>query len=95
MGMTITNFWKLFRYGVKRYHFENLIGIREFLEKLSLDCFNNPFLTDTWTPEKNIPPLDEVDEGDTVSTWISLNFSISVYLSTEFSTISDITLNSA
>ena len=28
MGMTITNCWKLFRYGVKRDHYEKLIGIR-------------------------------------------------------------------
>ena len=27
-GMTITNCWKLFRYGVKRDHYEKLIGIR-------------------------------------------------------------------
>ena len=31
MGMTITNCWKLFRYGVKREHYDKLIGIREFL----------------------------------------------------------------
>ena len=30
MGMTITNCWKLFRYGVKRDHYGNFIGIREF-----------------------------------------------------------------
>ena len=28
MGMTITNCWNLFCYGVKRYHYEKLIGIR-------------------------------------------------------------------
>ena len=28
MGMTITNFRKLFCYGVKRDHYEKLIGIR-------------------------------------------------------------------
>ena len=28
MGITITNFWKLFRYGVKRDHYEKFIGIR-------------------------------------------------------------------
>ena len=27
MGMTITNCWKLFLFGVKRYYYENLIGI--------------------------------------------------------------------
>ena len=28
MGMTINNCWKLFRYGVKRDHYDKLIGIR-------------------------------------------------------------------
>ena len=28
MGMTITNFWKLFYYGVKRDHYDKSIGIR-------------------------------------------------------------------
>ena len=32
MGMTITNYWKLFRYGVKRDHYDKLICIREFSE---------------------------------------------------------------
>ena len=31
-GMKITNFWKLFRYGVKRDHYDKFIGIRELLE---------------------------------------------------------------
>ena len=57
LGMTITNFWKLFRYGVKRDHYEKLIGIREFPEPLALDCFNNHFSTDTGTLAKNISPL--------------------------------------
>ena len=39
MGMTITNCWKLFRYGVKREHYDKLIGIREFSERLAQDCF--------------------------------------------------------
>ena len=43
MGMTITNFWKLFLYGVKRDHYDKLIGIREFPEPFALDCFNNHF----------------------------------------------------
>ena len=30
MGMTITNFWKLFFYGVKRDQYYKFIGIREF-----------------------------------------------------------------
>ena len=31
MGIAITNFWKLFSYGVKRYNYERFIGIKEFL----------------------------------------------------------------
>ena len=39
MGMTITNCCKLFRCGVKRDHYEKLIGIRELWERLSQYCF--------------------------------------------------------
>ena len=67
MGMTINNCWKLFRYGVNREHYEKLIGISEFLEQLAQDFFNNTFSPDRGTSEKNIPTLDEVDDGDTVS----------------------------
>ena len=35
MGMTITNCWKLFRYGVKREHYDKQIGIRELSERLA------------------------------------------------------------
>ena len=68
MGMTITNYWKLFCHGVKRGHNEKLIGIRKLSERLAQNCFNNTFSPDRGTPAKNIPPLDEVDGGDTVST---------------------------
>ena len=95
MGMAITNSWELFSYGVKRDHYEKSIGIREVSEQLALDLFNNPFSTDTGTPAKNIPPLDEVDEAETVSTCRALHFSSSASPTTEVSTISDITLNSA
>ena len=54
MGVTITNCWKLFRYGVKREHYDKLIGIREFLERLAQDCFNNNFSYDSGTPENNM-----------------------------------------
>ena len=37
MGITITNVWKIFSYGVTRDHYEKLIGIRESLERLGLD----------------------------------------------------------
>ena len=68
MGMTITNCWKLFCYGVKRDHYEKLIGIREFLERLAQDCFNNNFSSDSRTLAKNVPPLDEFDDEDTAET---------------------------
>ena len=68
MGMTITNGRKLFLYGVKRDHYDQLIGIREFSERLAQDCFNNNFSSDRGTPEKNIPPLAEVDD-DLWSSW--------------------------
>ena len=61
MGMTITNCWKLFRCGIKREHYDKFIGIREFSERLAMDCFSNPFTTDTGTLIKNIPSLDEID----------------------------------
>ena len=95
MGMTITNCWKLFRYGVKREHHDKLIGIREFLERLAQDCFKNNFSSDRGTPAKNIPPLDEVDDEDTVSTCRSLQFYTYISPSAAISTISDLTQNSA
>ena len=50
VGMTITNLWKIFRCGVNRDHYDKSIGIRYFSELLALDCFNDPFSTDTGTP---------------------------------------------
>ena len=41
--MDINSFYKIFFYGIKRYHYEKLIGMRELLELLALDCFNNHF----------------------------------------------------
>ena len=37
MGMTINNFWKIFRYGVKRDHYDKLFGTREFSGKIAID----------------------------------------------------------
>ena len=68
MGVTNNICWKLYHYGVKRDHYDKLIIIRELLEQLALDCFNNPFSTDTGTLAKNIPPLDEAYEGEIFST---------------------------
>ena len=76
IGMTITIFWKLFYYKVKRDHYEKLTSIREFSEQLAQDCFNNNFSPETGTPEKNIPPLDEVDDGDIVSNCRVINFPV-------------------
>ena len=95
MGMTITNFWKLFCYRVKRKHYDKLIGIRELLERLAQYCFNNKFSPDRGTPSKKMSPLDEVDDGDTVSTCRALQFSSFISPSAAVSTISDMTLNSA
>ena len=95
MGMNITNFWKLFHNWVRREHYGKLIGIREFSERLAQDFFNNPFSPDIGTPEKNIPPLDEVDYGDTVSTCCALTFFSCISPSAAVRTISDMTLNSA
>ena len=58
MGMTITDFCKLFRYGINRGYYDTFIGIREFSELLALYLFNNPFSTYTGAPAKNIPPID-------------------------------------
>ena len=30
MGMTVTNFWKMFRFGFKRDDYDKFIGIRQF-----------------------------------------------------------------
>ena len=88
MGMTITNCWKLFHCGVKREHYDKLIGIREFSEILAQDCFNNNFSSDIGNPENNIPLLDEVNDEDTDSTCRSLQFSTSITPSAAVNTIS-------
>ena len=53
------------------------------------------FSADTGTTAKNTPPLDEVYDGDTVSTCRDLRFSSADSSYTEISTILDITFNSA
>ena len=95
MGITIINCWKLFRYGVKRYHYDKLVGIRELLERISQDFFNNKLSSDIGTPANNIPPLDEVDDGDTLSNCRALQFSSCISPSAAVGTISDMTQNSA
>ena len=95
MGMTINNCWKLFCYGFKRDHYDKLMGIREFSERLAQYCFNDNFSPDRGTPQKNIPPLDDFDDGDTVSTFRALHFSSYISPSAAVGTISYMTLNSA
>ena len=92
IGMTITNCWKLFCYGVKRNHFNKSISIRELSEKIAVDWFNNPFTTDTGTPAKNIPSPHDIDIEGTVSTFWSLKYPSSYPYNSEISTISDITI---
>ena len=84
-----------FRYGVNRYHRDRLIGIRELSERLAQDCFKNPFSPDRGTPTKIIPPLDEVDDGDTVSSCRAINFSSCISPYTLSITIYGTNLNSA
>ena len=62
------------------------------MERLDVDCFNNPFSVDTGTP-KNIPLLDEVYKVETVYTCLVIHISSSDYCSTEVRNISDLTLN--
>ena len=94
MGMTITNCCKLFCCSVKRYYYEELVFIRELLECLALDFFKNKFSTDTGNLANNIPPLDEVNDGETVSTFYEIHFSCCISPSASSSAIYDITLNS-
>ena len=95
MGININNCWELFHCGVKRDYYDKLIGIRELSEQLSQDCFNNTFSPDRGTPANNIPPLDDFDDVDRVSTCRALHFYSCTYPSAAVSTISDMTLNSA
>ena len=61
MGVTINNCWKLFFFLIKKEHYDKFIGIREFSERLAMDCFINPFTTDTGTLANSIPSLDDID----------------------------------
>ena len=60
MGVTITNCWKLFCYGMKREHYDKLIRIRDFLELIDMDCFSNQLTTDTGNLEKYILYLGNI-----------------------------------
>ena len=76
MGMTITNFWGIFCYGVKRENDDKFVVRREFSEQLALECFNNIFLTDNGTIDENMPLLDEVNDEDPVVTHRHIYFSL-------------------
>ena len=88
----ITNCWKLFCYGVKRYHYDKFIGIRKFLELIAVDCFNNNFTTDTGNLANNIPSLDNIDNEGTVHTCRRLDYSSSSPRNSEISMILDIAI---
>ena len=74
IGMMIANFCKLFRYGVKRDHYENFIDIRKFSEQLAMDFFSYIFTVYIETPAKNIPFLDDIGNEVTLYTCRSLNY---------------------
>ena len=95
MWMKITDCWKMFRYVVKRHHYEKNIGIRELSEQITVDFFNNTLTTDKETPEKNIPSLDDIDNEGTVYTCQILNYSSSSPHNSEINTISYITIATA
>ena len=95
MGTTITNIWKLFCYGVNRYHYEKFIGIRELSERTAVDCFNNIFTIDTGTTEKNIPSIDGIDNEGTVYKCQRIRYSSSSPQNSYISMLSDITISNA
>ena len=60
-----------------------------------MDCFSNHFTTDTGTPAKNIPYLDDIDNEGTFFTCWNLKYSISSPINSEISTILEITIATA
>ena len=95
MGMMITNYWVMFCYGIKRYHYVKFIGIRELSKQITVDCFNDTFTKDTGNLTKNVPSLDDIDNKGTVFTFWSLNYSSSSPRNSEISPISEITITTA
>ena len=86
---TLRNFWEIFCYRIKREHYEKFIGVREFLGQLSPNCFDNPFSTDTRTPDKNLPLLGGFKNEDPVTNRRRIDFSLPYIMShrTEIFTI--------
>ena len=91
--ITITNYRELFHYGVNRDHYDKQILNKELSRPIALDCFNNPFSTDTGTTTNKIRLLEQVNDIETVYTLRNHNFSSSAYQSTEVSTIYDLNFN--
>ena len=90
MGMTITNYWKLFNIVVKREHYDKFTGIRLLSELITVDCFSNTSTTDTGTPANNMPCFGDIDNKGTVYIYQRLNYSSSSPCNSEIITISDI-----
>ena len=93
-GKEYYKFMETIFYRVNRYHYKKLIGIREFLERISLDWLNNPFTTETGTLSKITPLLDKINDRETFLTHREIIFSSSVSCSMQVSTISYFTTNS-
>ena len=83
IGINVTRFWKLFSHGVKREHYEKVIGIRRLLGRVSRYCFSNPFSSDSGTPAKNIPLLDGLNDEEPVATRCHIYFTNDQYHTTQ------------
>ena len=95
MGMKITNCWKLFCYGVKRDHYDKIIGVRELSEQIAVYCFGNTVITYKVTLSNIIPYLGDIDNEGTVYTCKIINYSSSSPRNSYISTISYIMIDTA
>ena len=89
-GMNLTSLLKLFHYGVKREYHEKYVGMRELLEKIALDCFNDTFLN-----FQIIIPLSLM--GSIIKIWLLLSgYIIWTYISheTQDRNVSDLNITS-
>ena len=92
MGINITNCCKLFHCGVKREQYDNFIGFREFLERITMYFFSNTFTIDTGVMAKNIPCLDHIYNKGNLPTCRGLYYSSSSPRNSGISTILEITV---
>ena len=53
---------------VNKEQYDKVIGIREYSEQFSRDCFQDPISVDTGTPDNSIPLLSDVGDEDPVAT---------------------------